>query len=167
MVTDLQTGGGTRSLLPPVPWRDPHTVSPERLRDYIRTLEQACADNPGSADVRTCLGMAYAMNYDVYRSMDALEAACEINPNSFWARLKYAELHYRLRALPKSEEEMLRALDLATNSFEVALSRKQLLEIRRLMREGTVKPALTRSLGVPALVLAVMSIAVCLMAALR
>lgn len=107
------------------------------------------------------------MNYDAYRSMDTLEAACEIDPNNFWARFKYAELHYRLRALPKSEEEMARALDLATNSFEVALSRRHLLAIRRLMREGTVKPALTRSLAVPALVLALMSVTVCLMAALR
>jgi thioredoxin-like negative regulator of GroEL len=111
--------------------------------------------------------MAYAMNYEAYRSMDALEAACKTNPSSFWARFKYAELHYRLRALPKAEEEMLLALKLATNSFEMAVSRKQLLEIRRLMREGTVKPAFTRSLAVPALVLAVTSVTVCLMAALR
>ena len=130
-------------------------------------LEQACVENPDSADIRTCLGMAYAMNYDAYKSMDVLEAACEIDAASFWARFKYAELHYRLRALGKAEEETLRALDLATNSFDVALSRKQLLEIRRLMREGTVKPALTRSLVVPALALAVMSATVCLMAAWR
>jgi hypothetical protein len=167
MATDLQTSPRTQHVLPPVPWRDPHTVSPEKLLDYIHVLEQACVENPDSADFRTCLGMAYAMNYDAYKSMDALEAACQINPNSFWARFKYAELHYRLRALSKSEEEMLRALDLATNSFEVALARRHLLAIRRLMLEGTVKPALTRSLAVPALALAVLSVAVCLMAALR
>ncbi|HLN01449.1 MAG TPA: hypothetical protein VK335_19330 [Bryobacteraceae bacterium] len=162
MVTDLQTGAGTRSLLPPVPWRDPHTVSPERLKVYIRTLEQACADSPDSADIRTCLGMAYAMNYDAYKSMDALEAACEINPHSFWARFKYAELHYRLRALPKSEEEMLHALELATNCFEVSLARKHLMEIRRLMREGTVRPSLARSLAAPGLLLAAVSVALSL-----
>jgi hypothetical protein len=99
--------------------------------------------------------------------MDALEDACRIDPNSFWARFKYAELHYRLRALLKSEEETLQALALATNSIEISLARKQLLEIRRLMREGTVKPVLARSLAVPALVLAVMSAAVCLMAVVR
>ncbi len=167
MASDLQTSPRTQQALPPVPWRDPHTVSPEKLSGYIRALERTCAENPDSADVRTCLGMAHAMNYDAYKSMDALEAACQINPNSFWARFKYAELHYRLRALPKSEEETLRALELATNSLEVSLARKQLLEIRRLMREGTVKPALTRSLAVPALVLAAMSVTVCLMAVFR
>ena len=167
MATDLQSSPRTQLTLPRGPWRDPHTVSPEKLTDYIRALELACVENPGSADLMTCLGMAYAMNYDAYKSMDALEAACQINPSSFWARFKYAELHYRLRALPKSEEEMLGALELAMNSFEVALARKQLVEIRRLMREGTVRSALTRSLAVPALVLAVLSTMVCLMAALR
>ena len=161
-MSDLQTSTGARSLLPPVPWRDPHTVTPEKLQVYIRTLEEACADSPDSADIRTCLGMAYAMNYEAYKSMDALEAACEINPNSFWARFKYAELHYRLRALPKSEEEMLHALELATNGFEVSLARKHLLAIRRLMREGTVRPSLARSLAAPALILAAVSVVLCL-----
>src|ERR1700687_2730989 len=103
MATDLQTSPRTPYVLPPVPWRDPHTVSPEKLLDYIRALEQACVENSDSSDLRTCLGMAYAMNYDVYKSMDALETACARNPNNFWARFKYAELHYRLRALPKAE----------------------------------------------------------------
>jgi tetratricopeptide (TPR) repeat protein len=162
IMNELQTGLGARSSLPPVPWRDPHTVSAARLQDYIRALEQACADRPDSADARTCLGMAYAMNYEAYKSMDALEAACQINPSSFWARLKYAELHYRLRALPKSEEEMLHALELATSYFEAALARKHLAEIRRLMREGTVRPSLARSLATSGLVLAALSVALCL-----
>jgi hypothetical protein len=166
MATDLQTSPVQADVrLPRVPWRDPHTVPPEKLTDYIRALEQACIANPDSADVRICLGIAYAMNYDAYKSADALDAACRIDPASFWARFKYAELHYRLRALPKSEAETLQALELATNSLEVSLARKQLLEIRRLMREGTVKPDLTRSLAAPALLLAVMSVLLCLMAA--
>lgn len=167
MLTDLQTGQTTRSVLPPVPWRDPHTVSPEKLKGYIRALELACMENPGSADLRICLGMAYAMNYEVYKAMDALEAACAINPNSFWARFKYAELHYRLRAVRQSEQEMLQALELATNRFEVSLARKYLLRIRRLSREGTVRPALARSLASPGLILAAASVALCLMVAWR
>src|SRR5437870_3402384 len=105
--------------LPPVPWRDPHTVSPEQLAGYIDRLEQACLDHPRSADLHTCLGMAYAVNYDVYRSMDVLEAATHLDPEHFWAQLKYAELHYRLRALPRAEEESLKAVDLARNRWEL------------------------------------------------
>jgi tetratricopeptide (TPR) repeat protein len=148
--------------LPAVPWRDPHTVSPAKLEEYIVMLEKACAENPESAGLRTCLGMAYAMHYDAYRSMDALEAATRIDPRHFFAQLKYAELFYRLRGLERAEEETLRALDLATNAWELSLARKQLQEIRRLRREGTQKPAWTKPLTRPALALLLMTILLCL-----
>src|SRR5437762_9872022 len=76
--------------IPMVPWRDPHTVSPEELSGHIARLEQACLANPQSADLRTALGMAYAVNFDVYKSMDALEEATAIEPQHFWAQMKYA-----------------------------------------------------------------------------
>lgn len=148
--------------LPPVPWRDPHTVSPAKLAEYIRSLEEACEQNPRSADLRTCLGMAHAMNFDVYKSMDALEVAVQLEPDNFFAQLKYAELHYRLRALVRAEEETLKASDLAGNAWELSLARKQLLEIRRLMREGTQKPEWTKPLATPVLWLAAMTMILCL-----
>lgn len=146
--------------LPPVPWRDPHTVSPARLREYIGTLEALCRESPQSADLRTCLGMAYAMNFEPYKSMDALEAAIGVEPENFFAQLKYAELLYRLRALPRAEEETLKALELACNAWELSIARKQLLEIRRLIREGTQKPAWTKPLAAPAIALALMVVLV-------
>ena len=144
--------------LPAVPWRDPYTVSPGDLAAYIRNLELACEQNPGSADLRTCLGMAHAMNYDVYKSMDALGAAVGLDPDSFWAQLKFSELYYRLRALVRAETETLKAVELATNAWELSLARKQLQEIRRLMRDGTQKPEWTKPLTTPALVLMLMTI---------
>ena len=50
------------NVVPMVPWRDPHTVSPDDLSAYIQKLERACVETPRSADLRTCLGMAYAVN---------------------------------------------------------------------------------------------------------
>ena len=149
--------------LPPVPWRDPNTVSPARLAEYIRTLETACDENPRSADLRTCLGMAYAMNYEVYKSMDALELAVALEPDHFFSQLKYAELHYRLRALLRAERETLKAIDLAGNGWELSLARKQLQEIRKLMREGTQKPEWTKPLTAPVLCLVAMVVILCLM----
>lgn len=142
----------------PLPWKDPHEVSREELAGHIVRLEEACLANPQSADLRTCLGMAYAMNFDAYKSMDALERARELDAGHFWAQIKYAELHFRLRALDKAKLETLRALDLASNQFEVATARRQLAEIRRLQREGTQKPAWTKSLRKPSLVLAALLI---------
>ena len=150
-------------LLPPAPWRDPHTVSPAALADYIRTLERLCEENPHSIDLRTCLGMAHAVNFDVYKSMDALEAAVELNPRHFFAQFKYAELHYRIRALHKAETETLKAMDLAETAWEHSLVHKQLLEIRRLMRDGTQKPEWTKSLKTPVVALALLTVILSMM----
>src|SRR5712691_6238143 len=152
MSTALVTNATTRlarqapSSFPPVPWRDPHSVSPAELTAYIQQLEQACLENPTSADLRTCLGMAHAVNYDVYKSMDALE------PENFWAQLKYAELHYRLRALNKAEEETRRAADLAQNPIQLAIARKQMKDIRDLKHTCIRNVEWTKPLTVPALV---------------
>ena len=139
-----------------VPWRDPSTVSKQELAAHINSLETACLDNPGSADLRTCLGMAYAMNFEVYKSMDALETAVNLDQTHFFAQLKLSELFYRLRALLRAEEETLKAVHLAQNAWELSLARKQLQEIRRLIHDGTQKPAWTKSLKVPTMVLAAM-----------
>jgi tetratricopeptide (TPR) repeat protein len=153
--------------LPPVPWRDPHTVPPQELRDYVGVLERACAENPQSADLRTCLGMAYAMQYEAYKSLDVLEEAVRIDPEHFWAQVKLAELWYRLRALPRAEQEMLLALELANTPMEAALARKHLQEIRRLMREGTQKPAWTKPLGTPAAALVLLVVIVSILMVMR
>src|SRR5215475_579570 len=126
----------TPSSLPPVPWRDPHSVSPKDLTAYIAQLEQACLDYPQSAEVRTCLGIAHAVNLDVYKSMDALEDARAVDPENFWAQLKYAELHYRLRALNRAEEETRRAADLAQTPLQLAIARKQIKDIRELQHSS-------------------------------
>jgi hypothetical protein len=133
----------------PLPWRDPHTVSKAELVRHIGALERACEENPQSADLRTCLGIAYAMNYQAYKSMDALEAAVGLDNSHFFAQFKYAELWYRLRGLRRAEEETLKAVDLAGNGWELSLARKQLQEIRRLMREGTQKPEWSKPLRAP------------------
>jgi tetratricopeptide (TPR) repeat protein len=147
---------GTDITLPPVPWRDPHTVSPAELTTYIQSLEQACLDNPRSADLRTSLGMAYAVNLDVDKSMDALETATSIDPENFWAQFKFAELQYRLRTLANAEEAAVKALELSKNPWHYNLARKQLQEIRRLRREGVRDVSWNKSLVPPTIVLSVM-----------
>jgi hypothetical protein len=156
MSTELVPISSTASRLPAIPWRDPHTVSPADLARYTQSLEQACEQNPNSADLRVCLGMVYAMDYKVYKSMDALEHARDIDPGNFWAQLKYAELLYRLRILLRAEEETQKAIGLAQNSWECSLAREQLKQIRALMRGGTQRPEWTKPLTVPALMLALM-----------
>jgi tetratricopeptide (TPR) repeat protein len=141
------------SHLPVFPWRDPHSVPPEKLAEFITSLHEACAQNPENADLRTCLGIAHAMNYDVYRSLDALEEACRIAPDNFFAQLKYSELLFRLRVMDRAEVETTVALNLAGNNWELSLARKQLSEIRQLKRKGLARPEMAKSLRLPALAL--------------
>jgi hypothetical protein len=143
-----------------VPWRDPRSVSPENLTSYLAKLERACLDNPKSAELRTLLGITHAVNYDVYKSMDALEAARAIDPSNFWAQLKYSELHYRLRALSRAETETLRALDLAENGWQLAIARHQLQEIRKLARDSTRNVTWNKPLTAPVMALVAMLLAV-------
>jgi len=152
----LETPPPSRPSLPPVPWRDPYSVNSKDLAAYIRQLEAACLENPRSADLRTCLGMAHAVNYDVYKSIDALEEARSIDPENFWAQLKYAELHYRLRALNRAEEETRQAADLATNPFQLAIARKLMKDIRELQHSSIRNVEWSKPLTVPALVLTAM-----------
>ena len=147
---------GTEIALPPVPWRDPHGVSPQELGTYILQLEKACLANPQSADLRTHLGMAHAVNYDVDKSMDALEEARTVDPQNFWAQLKYAELLYRLRVLKRAEEETRRAADLAANPLQLAIARQQMKEIRTLQHTSVRNVEWTKPLTAPVAVLAVM-----------
>lgn len=142
--------------LPSLPWRDPHSVPPEQLQNYIASLQQLCEHHPYSSDLRTCLGIAHAMNFEVYKSMDALERAVQLDPKSFIAQIKYAELLYRLRAVQRAEEETLKAMDLCQEPWELMLARRQLQEIRKLWREGTQKPAWTKSLTLPSVCLLVL-----------
>ena len=146
----------------PVPWRDPHTVSPAELKEYIGMLERACEEHPRSADLRTCLGMAYAMNYDVYKSMDALEIASQLDETHFFAQMKYSELLYRLRALERAEQETVKAVNLAGNGWELSLARKQLQDIRQRRREGTQKPEWNKPLKMPTLSLLALLALVCI-----
>ena len=149
-------------LLPAL-WRDPHTVPAEELREIIQRLETACAQHPDSPDLHTCLGMAHAMNHDAYKSMDALQAARDMDPEHFWAQAKLAELFYRLRALPRAEQETLRTLNLAQDPWQAAMARRQLQEIRRLMREGTQKPTWTKPLARPAAWFLLGVVAICIL----
>ena len=157
LVTNQTAGLEPRGrALPPVPWRDPYSVSKTDLATYIAQLKAACLAEPDNADLRTCLGMAYAVGYDVYESMDALEEARAIDPENFWAQLKYAELHYRLRALNRAEMETRRAADLATNPFQLAMARKQMKEIRELQHSSIRNVEWTKPLTTPTLALAAM-----------
>jgi hypothetical protein len=139
------------SRWPSLPWKDPHAVPAAELAEFIDSLTETCAGDAGDGDLLACLGIAHAMNFDVYRSMDALEKACRVAPRNFFARYKLAELLFRLKVVDRAEAETAAALDLAGNYWELSLARRQLSEIRQLRRSGLTRPNWTKSLRIPAI----------------
>ena len=116
------------------------TRTRSRQRSSRRTsqqLEQACLENPQSADLRTCLGMAYAMNYDVYKSMDALEDARRRRSRTTSGRSSSTPSCTTGCARSTApRRKRCRALELADNPWQLAVARQQLQEIRRLSARG-------------------------------
>ena len=117
-------------------------------------MEKACQDNPESADMRTCLGMAYAMNYDAYKSMDTLETAVKLDETHFFAQLKLRPSYgtgcgdCNARSRRPSKRSNWRG---TPGSFPWLASNCRLSV--ELMRNGTQKPEWNKPLRTPSLVL--------------
>lgn len=150
MATELLPGSTVGQIavrgLPALPWRDPQAVPKDQLLRFIAELEETCRTSAPSADLQTCLGIAHAMNLDVYRSMDALEEAVRIDGENFLARLKLGELFLRLRVLGRAEEETRYALALARNHLELDLARRQLQSLRDRKGKGLLRTRLSKPL---------------------
>jgi tetratricopeptide (TPR) repeat protein len=125
-----------------------------KLTEYIQMLEKACQRDPRSADLRTCLGIAQAKNDDLHNSMRSFEQAIRVDSKHFYARFKYAEMLYRLRNLPRAQEETRKAVELAHGNWQLSMAFRQLEEIGSLLLQSP--PDQYRPLKNPALALFVL-----------
>lgn len=131
----MASANGAPNRVPSLGWRQPNCISPAKLTGYIQFLEVACQNEPRSADLRTCLGIAQATNDDMWKSMESFEVAIGLDGCHFFARFKYAELLLRLGLLECAEDQTSKALELATSNWQVCMARRQLEEIWHLIRE--------------------------------
>lgn len=140
------------ALALPLHWRDPQGVPPAVRQNNVATFEKACLENPHSPDLQACLAMAHAVNFDSYKSINALETALQLDPNHFFAQLKLGEIWWRLRALTPAEEATIKALNLAKNQDEYQVARAQLKTIRTQVQNSAMRPTWgSNSLLTPAL----------------
>ena len=121
-------------------WRDPQGVPPEVRKNNVQALEKACLENPQSPDLQACLAMAHAVNFDSYKSIDALERALQLDPNHYFAQLKLGEIWWRLRALTPAEAETIKALNLAKTHDQYQVARAQLQQIRTHAQNAAMRP---------------------------
>jgi tetratricopeptide (TPR) repeat protein len=116
-------------------WRESNRISPASLAQYIHLLEVACQRDSNSADLRTCLGIAQATNYEIHKSMESFQTAIRLDPTHFFARFKYAGVLSSLGSLQSAEEETRKAVELASTPWELAMARRQLQAIGNRLRE--------------------------------
>ena len=117
--------------------------------------------NRTSADLRMCLGMAHAMNYDVYHSLDALEDARAIDPDELLGadEVRGAPLPAAARSCAPSKRHSRRS-SLRDTPAQFGLARRQLQEIRRARSaKGVRNVTFDKPLGRPALALVLLIVA--------
>jgi hypothetical protein len=117
-------------------FRDPSLLERPERAELVQHLRQAVALQPESAPLRVLLGMALCVNFDGQSAMGELREACRLEPESFIARLKFGELLMRLRICDQAAEQTHMAAELATNSLQAELARRQAATIRTMQREG-------------------------------
>ena len=113
---EQQLRGSSRAAdaLPPVPWRDPHSVSPRRTGGLHPAARSGLPGEPAVG------GPAHVPRHGARRELRRLQvdgrARRRARPSirrTSGRSSSTRELHYRLRALNRAEEETRRAADLA------------------------------------------------------
>jgi len=117
-------------------FRDPSLLERPERAELVAHLREAVALQPESAPLRVLLGMALCVNFDGQSAMEELREACRLEPESFIARLKFGELLMRLRICDQAAEQTQLAVELAANSLQADLARRQAATIRTMLREG-------------------------------
>jgi len=96
---------------------------------------------PQCAEARIFLGLANALNCDIYPALDELEKATELQPDSFAAHFTLAQLNFKLRIPEKGYAAARTALRCATIPEHRAMLTQLLKEERARERNGIPRPS--------------------------
>ncbi len=117
-------------------FRDPRVLEPAERKDLIASLRRAVELVPHVPEVRVLLGMALSVDLQAQEAMEELRIAVDQDPDCFVARLKFGELLMRLRVCDQAAEHTHRAAQLASNTVQSELARRQAATLRTMQREG-------------------------------
>ncbi len=106
--------------------------------EAVSKLEKAVECSPQYSDAYVGLGMAYAMDSQIYPALDSFERAALLNPQNFYARFKLAQFYFKLRVPKKGYEEAARALECAS-TFEERKLVAHILQEERKREPGSLK----------------------------
>jgi hypothetical protein len=117
-------------------FRDPRVLEAGERRELIAQLRTAVEIEPAVVETRVLLGMALSVDLQAQEALEQLRESVLRGPDSFIAHLKFGELLMRLRVCQQAAEETQKAAQLASNSFQSDLARRQAATLRTMMREG-------------------------------
>ncbi|PYV19848.1 MAG: hypothetical protein DMG21_00025 [Acidobacteria bacterium] len=109
-------------------------------REAIAKFENAVFRFPAYSDGYVGLGIAYAMDSQVYPALDSFRKAAEADPENFFAHFKLAQFYFKLRVPKKGYDEASRALQCATAIEERRLVARILKEERTREAGGVPRP---------------------------
>jgi tetratricopeptide (TPR) repeat protein len=137
--------------------RDLFRAGIERLNcgdapEALQCFERVVAIEPAFADGHVGLGIAYAVNYQIYPAIDHLEKAATLEPPNFFAHFKLGQLYFKLRVPQKGYEAMARALDCATSLNERRLVAQLIREEKQREKNGLARPWWSKPFSVAACV---------------
>jgi tetratricopeptide (TPR) repeat protein len=108
--------------------------------DARRWFEKAITADPTFADGHVGLGIALAVEYDIYTAIDHLERAAQLEPGNFYAHFKLGQLYFKLRVPRKGYDEMARALDCVSSLAERRLVAQLIKEEKQREKNDVQRP---------------------------
>lgn len=129
---------------------------------FSRSVE--CA--PQFTEGHMMLGIAYAMNSNIYPAIDHLQLASELGDTSFAPRYFLAQLYFKLRIPQKGFEAAEQALRCATSPQERRLLSTLLHDEKQREHSGIARPWFNKPFSVPAVFVAGSGLAAALLALL-
>lgn len=105
------------------------------------SFEKVVAAHPDFADGHIGLGVAHALEHQVYPALEHLERATELDPDSFHAHFKLGQFYFLLRVPKKGYDEMARALALTGSLAERRLVAQLLREERQREKNSVSRPS--------------------------
>ncbi len=122
--------------------------------EAVVVLSRAVELAPTFPEARTCLGLAYALTYNIYPAIDHLETAGNLDPDSFAAHYTLAQLNFKLRIPEKGYQAAERALPCVSTVEQRKMLTQLLREERARERNGIARPAFVTPFRTSALLLA-------------
>ena len=116
-----------------------------QLSEAIESLRRAIEADCRSTEAHLYLGIALAVDAQVYEAIDAFEAALALSPTDFMVNLKLADLYFRLSVPEKGRKHLRTAREAISNPQErelvrALMSQEAEREKRRIDRPTFGKP---------------------------